>query len=140
MGLALIRMKYDFDMVPTAALYASALALLYLFLSLGVIGARRRTKIVLGHGADEFLMRRIRAHGNFSEYVPLCLLLIALAEMQHAPIWLIHILGITLFSGRLIHAYGITRDKTAGPGRVLGMGLTFFNLSAGALINIIYAL
>ena len=39
---------------------------------------RNRHKIGIGDGGDKALARKIRVHGNFVEYVPLGLLLMAL--------------------------------------------------------------
>ena len=47
------------------------------------VGLRRvQTGITLLHGEDEELLRRMRAHGNFIEYVPMILLLMALIELS----------------------------------------------------------
>ena len=58
------------------AFYASLLALLFVFLSFRVIGWRRLKKVEIGHGDDNQLLRRMRVHANFAEYVPFTLLLI----------------------------------------------------------------
>ncbi len=56
-------------------LYASLAAFILIVLSLRVIGARRNRRVALGDGADDDLARRIRAHGNFTEFTPLALVL-----------------------------------------------------------------
>ncbi|MDA0702715.1 MAG: MAPEG family protein [Proteobacteria bacterium] len=109
---------------PTVTmLYASLLAALYLALALRVSLRRRAAGIDLGDGGDVELMRRIRAHGNFAEYVPFVLLLMAMAELGGAGHILLHVLGIALVAGRLCHAWGIGSSSTAA--RVIGMLLTF---------------
>jgi hypothetical protein len=40
--------------------------------------------VVFGDADNDVLRRRIRAFGNFVEYAPLCLLLLALVELQGA--------------------------------------------------------
>lgn len=83
-------------------------------------------KINLGDSGDEDMIASVRAHGNFSETVPLMLLgLIALA-MLSAPVWALHLVGGGLVIGRLLHALGMY-GKT-GQGRLLGT-LTFMLLS-----------
>ncbi len=52
------------------AFYAALLALLFVFLSVRVIGWRRVKRVELGHGDDSQLLRRMRVHANFAEYVP----------------------------------------------------------------------
>ena len=74
-------------------IYAGALALLFLVLSVNVVRTRRDSKVNIGDGGDQLLQRRIRAHGNFAEYVPLVLLLIVFAEVGGAAKWLVHALG-----------------------------------------------
>ena len=67
--------------MPITALYAGLLAPLFLLLSVRVIRQRRGAKVaVRGDGGDAMLLRRMRVHANFAEYVPLALLLMALAE------------------------------------------------------------
>ena len=61
------------------ALYASLLAPLFILLSARVIGARRSAKVPVGDGGNTVLLRRMRVHANFAEYVPFALLLMALA-------------------------------------------------------------
>ena len=65
--------------LPITAFYASLLGICYLYLSFLVIGARRRHQVGIGDGGHEDLSRLTRAHGNFSEYVPITLIMIAKA-------------------------------------------------------------
>ncbi len=112
-------------------LYAALAAVILIVLSLRVIGARRSRRVAIGDGADEDLARRIRAHGNFTEYTPLALLLILLLELGGAPAWQLHALGAALILGRIVHAWSLTAHS--GNGRLIGLTLTFFVLAAGAL-------
>ena len=83
----------------TTGLYAGLLGLLLIVLSMRVVQNRWRAKVGLGHGGDKALRKAIRIHGNFIEYVPLALLLMALIEMNGAqPPWL-HGLGGALLAG-----------------------------------------
>lgn len=116
------------------ALYASLLALLFVFLSFRVIGWRRLVKVEIGHGDDNQLLRRMRVHANFAEYVPFTLLLMAMAESMTAPRPLIHLVGLLLIAGRLMHAYGLSQTPHILRYRVWGMMLTFFALSISALL------
>ena len=122
------------------SIYAGLLALLFVVLSLRVIGFRRLTRVALGDGSNATLMRRIRVHGNFAEYVPMALLLMALAEAQASPKWTIHALGSVLVIGRAVHAYGVGRDPEARYCRVVGMAATFVVLIAGAVLNLALAI
>jgi uncharacterized protein len=120
-------------------IYASLLTFLFVVLSIRVIGFRRVARVALGDGGEVSLMRHIRVHANFAEYVPLALLLLALAELQRSPQWTIHSLGLLLVTGRIVHAYGVGRDPEARYCRVLGMAMTFAVLLSTSGLNLILA-
>jgi uncharacterized membrane protein YecN with MAPEG domain len=116
--------------------YAGLLALLFIYLSLRVIGRRQATRTSLGDGGDSLLMRRLRAHANFAEYVPLALILMALAELQGVSGWGLHTIGLCLVTGRVVHARALSREPEPAGGRVLGMLLTFAAMASAALTTI----
>jgi len=95
----------------TAALYVGIFGLMLIVLSLRVSLVRRDARIALGDGEDVILRRRIRAHGNFVEFVPMALLLLALAEHTGLGALFIHIFGLILLVARIAHAYGISQAK-----------------------------
>ncbi|MEI6429259.1 MAG: MAPEG family protein [Pseudanabaena sp. ELA607] len=109
-------------------IYASLLAILFVVLSLRIVGLRRRFKIIIGDADNELVRRAIRVHANFSEYVPLGLMMIYLVEVCKATPILVHILGLSLFLGRLIHAYGVSQTDENVRWRISGMSLTFATL------------
>lgn len=117
-------------------IYAGLLAFLCVLLSVRVIGRRREAKIGLGDGADRTLVRRMRAHGNFSEYVPLTLLLMAFAELQSQPGLLVHTIGVLLVVGRLTHAIGFGFEPERAALRVVGTSTTLTAILIGALANL----
>ena len=82
------------------------------------------------------MLRAMRVHANFAEYVPLGLLLIAGVEVLSAHAVLVHGLGIVLLIGRLIHAFGVSQEAEVFLYRVSGMALTFtcYFVSAAAII------
>jgi len=116
--------------------YAALVAFLFVLLSLRVIGARRQAKVALGDGGDRLLLRRLRAHGNFAEYAPMVIVLMALGEWQGAPVLTLHIIGFCLLGGRLVHAYGVSQEPENYRLRVTGMALTFAALITGAMVNL----
>ncbi len=120
-------------------LYAAVAALMLISLSVRVIGMRRQRRVSIGDGEDEILTRRIRAQGNFIEYVPMALvLLLLLLELGGASAWLLHGLGIALLAGRLVHAWALAAHN--GTGRMIGMGLTFGVIVVAAIGNLEAAL
>lgn len=119
--------------VPVAAPYAALLALLFLALSVRVIGRRRSGKVAIGTGGDRGLERAARVHANFAEYVPFALLLMLLGEGAGLPRWLLHGAGVALLSGRLLHAWGVSQEKEDFRLRTAGMAATFAVLGVLAL-------
>jgi hypothetical protein len=119
--------------MPITALYAALLAVLFLFLSVRVINQRREARVEIGAGEDRELLRRMRVHANFAEYAPFSLVLMALAESLKAPSWWLHLIGLMLIAGRVIHAYALSQTPHILRFRVLGMTLTFAVMGAAAL-------
>ena len=115
------------------ATYAGLLGLAYIELSMNVIRTRRAAQVSLGSGGNELLERRMRANGNFAEYVPLALLLIAFLEAGGQAAWLIHSLGIALLLGRLLHGYALSSLTRRPAARVGGMMLTLAVIGLAAL-------
>ena len=99
-------------MLLVTSIVTSILTIIFVKLSFAVIGLRRKNKVGLGSGGHEDLERAIRAQGNFAEYVPFGIILIACLELNGAPWWLVAIPGIALIIGRLIHAIGINTPLT----------------------------
>jgi hypothetical protein len=105
--------------------YAAILGLGFVGLSFLTLRLRRQNKIALGDGGNPQLLRAIRVHSNFAEYVPIALILIYMTESIGAPIYLIHFLGISLLIGRLSHAWGVSQENEDFKFRVFGMIATF---------------
>lgn len=118
------------------ALYAAILAVLFIGLSIRTLSLRRVHKIAVGDGNNPALLRAMRAHANFSEYVPMTLLLIYMFEQVaggSSLSLLIHGLCLCLLMGRMSHAYGISQVTENYRYRVFGMALTFTALGGAAL-------
>jgi uncharacterized membrane protein YecN with MAPEG domain len=115
------------------SLYAALLALLFIALSVRVILTRRRERVSVGDGDNPRLCRAIGVHNNFAQYVPFALLLMALVELTPAPILLVHILGILLLVGRLVHAWGVSRANENYTLRMIGITLTLLVIGLAAL-------
>ena len=97
--------------VTVTPIFAALLGLIFFFLSLRTSLVRRRAKVSLGDGGDAGLQMAIRAHGNFIEYVPISLLLLAFLEMRTVSIYGVIVLGVLLVAGRCFHAIGISRQR-----------------------------
>jgi uncharacterized protein len=125
-GIAMALLKWTL-------LFAGICALIQFALTALVIIRRAQTDIDLLDGGDVPLLRRIRAHGNFAETAPINLLLFAALEISKLEaVWLIT-LGITLITGRLLHAMSLLTNN-APLTRRGGMVLTLAVMSIqGAL-------
>ena len=114
-------------------LYASILALLFVALSIRTVQMRRRFKIAIGDAGNHALLRAMRVHSNFAEYVPFCLLLIFFVERSGANVLLVHALALCLVLGRASHAFGVSQIRENYRFRVFGMAMTFATLVAASL-------
>jgi len=123
-------------MLFVTSIVAAVLTMVFIKLSFNVIRLRRKNKVSLGSGGHDDLERAVRAHGNFVEYVPFGIILIACLELNAAPWWLLAGGGITLIIGRLVHAIGMNAPPTDFRMRVLGMKVTFFALVTLAFLNV----
>ncbi len=117
-------------------LYAALLAIFYVGLALAVVRQRMKLRVGLGDGQQPDLLKAIRIHGNFAEYVPFLLLLLLLLEQQAGLTWQLHVVGGLLLGGRILHALGLMQSAGTSPWRFLGMISTFSALlvSAGLLL------
>jgi hypothetical protein len=119
---------------------AGALGLIYVVLSFRVIGGRWQHRVSLGDGGNAAMQRRIRAHGNFAEYVPLLLLIMALLELAGASRNMLIPCGVALVVGRVLHAIGIEVPKAPNPYRFLGGLITFGLMIAYSVWALVIAL
>ena len=75
--------------------------------------------LVVTTSDDGVLQRKVRAHGNSTEYVPLALLILMALELMQQN-WLVWLLGSTLTLGRIAHVYGLIKTYGPSPGRAIG--------------------
>ncbi len=89
--------------VETTLVFAALFGILHVIFTLRVGGYRFRSKISLGDGGDKELRNRIRAHGNFTENVPIALLLLLLNELNGLSERSLVILGSIFLVSRILH-------------------------------------
>ena len=120
-------------MIPvTSAALAAFFGILGAALTLQVILARVRLKIVLGDGGNSDMAKVIRAHANFTEQVPLALVLFTLAELCGAPRVPLYLLGALLVLARCLSAWGLSSAAGLSAGRQAGAGMTLVYMVATA--------
>ena len=112
--------------------YVALNALVMLVLGILVTRARVVTKTDIGDGGKPEMAAPLRAHGNNSEWTPMCLLLMwALASLPTGSIWLIHGVGVPLTLGRILHGVGMSGSTGPSPLRFVGMILTWIAYIVG---------
>jgi len=115
-------------------LYVALGLLLVLILAVRVSLRRRTTKIGIGDGDDAELRKRIRAHGNAIEYLPIGLLALLLLDLDGTSPAVLHACGIVLIIARVAHAIGLSRTGGTSPERFVGIGLTLLILLVMAVL------
>jgi uncharacterized membrane protein YecN with MAPEG domain len=118
--------------LPVTSVTAAIAALMLIALSVPVSLRRGKLKAATGDGGDAGLQRLIRAQGNFIEYAPMGLILLALVEVGVTPAGLLWSIGMLLIIGRGLHALGMIRNTLVLKG--LGMLGTFASLLTSAFI------
>lgn len=94
--------------------------------------ARIHNEVHFYDEGDVGLRRNVRAHGNFTETVPITLLAMAGAEISGTPQSVLWAGGACLLIGRGLH-YWIIRRHGWGNARAISMILTFIPMGGFAI-------
>jgi uncharacterized protein len=124
-------------MPVVSAFYAALAGLMCAALSLMVIGHRFGKAISLGDGGDPVMSRAVRVFGNFAEYAPLIIVLLALAEMLGVSRTSLHVYGAAFVLSRILHAIGLYRTPKPNIFRFLGVTVTLAVLAGLAVALLI---
>ncbi len=122
--------------VEISGFYCALLAIIGITLQLLVGRERFRSGISLGDGGDTRLQVAIRRQANFIEQVPLALLLLVVAEINGAPGWWLHLLGVVLLTARVIHPLGLDTVEMRRFPRFIGSLATILIMFA-AIVTIL---
>jgi uncharacterized membrane protein YecN with MAPEG domain len=120
--------------MPVFFVCAGLLGLLAVPLTVSVGRLRTKKKIFLGDGGDPEMLAAIRAHGNFMEFVPLCLVLIYVVSDFYG-FWTVAVLSAALLLARALHAGGILGFIPLG--RMLGATATTLILAITSVMLIV---
>ena len=130
----------DFPLTITAWA-AVILGVLYLWLTVRVIGERRHKKIIHGDNDDAAFQKKVRGHANAAEQIPLGLIFLAFVEFLQ-PEWVVLILAALLVLGRISHGCYFTlvglnwRFRMFGMlGTLLAQGFSVLAIAAGLLMQ-----
>ena len=124
------------SMPAVTALYAGLAGVVLVVLAALVSRLRRRHHIGLGDGDNRELQRAIRAHGNAVEWLLPGVLLLLVADLNRAGPLLLHLCGVALIAGRVLHAIGLSRSAGASFGRMAGSLLSWGAVVVLALWNL----
>lgn len=123
-----------------AALWVGLHLILLLVLSMLVVRQRQKHKVALGDGGVPELARVSRAFANATEYVPAGLIAIVVLAVLEAPPLAIHVIGLLLLAGRVIHAVGLSNSGAASIPRAIGVLLTWIAYVFAAAALLFYAI
>jgi len=135
--------------IPVTLGTAGILGIFYIVISLRVTAARWKTKVSIGENSPQPaafgtesgvspLLIAIRSHANFSEYVPIALILLGGIEAAGTSRTLCIILAAMLILGRLAHPIGMAR-KAPNPFRAGGALLTWAMIGIAAVVALVMA-
>lgn len=126
------------DSVAITPMYAAILGVILLLLSVRVAAVvRAKGEVAFGDGGNPEFTTVVRGQGNFIEYVPLILILIAFAEAGGTSSTWIHAMGGGLVLARILHPLGLTNEPGVSIMRVVGTILTWLILLASSIIVLI---
>ena len=116
-------------------LYTALLGIILLILSMRVVAVVRvKGGNLYGDGGDPKLLTVVSGQANFIEYVPLTVILIAMAEAGGTSAGWIHALGGALVVGRVLHPLGLTNVDGINPLRFIGTILTWLSLLVASIL------
>lgn len=124
--------------VQVTALYGAFHGLMNVALAANVTRVRAKTQTFLGQGDSEELLLAVRRHGNHAEYVALFLVLLAIAELDHAGATGLHALGALFTLGRLAHVIGV--GSKPSPLRAIGALLTWLAIAGAGVYGVFMAM
>ncbi len=111
--------------LPISLTAAAVAALINIWLAIRVGRVRGLEKVSVGDGGNEKVIRRMRAHANFTEFTPFVLILIVLLELATGSSLLLWLVMALYMIGRVAHAFGMDGSMAA---RQAGITVTMITL------------
>lgn len=105
--------------------YLGINALLLMVLAAYIVYLRTTLKVNMGDGGHASLQRAIRVQGNALEYVPMVVVMMLALEMSGLESLQLHIMGLGITLGRILHAVGLGRNSGKSAGRWFGTLFTW---------------
>jgi uncharacterized membrane protein YecN with MAPEG domain len=130
-------MPYSIQIV---GVYVGINLLINLLLAYRVSASRVKNNVLSGTEGCDPLYNASRAHILNVEYTPLGLIGIVVLHLLSASIYVIHVVGIALTIGRVLHAIGLSSDaKAASKPRIIGTMLTWISQLIAGIACLYYA-
>jgi uncharacterized protein len=119
--------------LPVTILYGSLSILVTLLLATYVSLHRMSARTYVTPAVPDDLHRKVRAHGNATEYLAAMIFLLAFLELQGVPPMTLHILGGLTLLSRIAHSiFMLTKSKgtmiAATATYILGFTMTLWAL------------
>ncbi len=111
--------------LPITALYAALLMIIVGYLGYKIGSLRGSTGISIFHGDNMEVATAMRRHGNFTENVPMALILMGIVEANGGNGIFLHVMGVALVLARIAHPIGLHHDSISHPLRAVGALGTF---------------
>ena len=121
--------------LPITLVTASLLGLMFVWLSARVIGGRLQNQVNIGDNGNTDLQYRIRAQGNFTEYVPIFLIILGLLELMGAQQTAVIALAALFVISRLLHVPGMGEQANL-KFRQAGIVGSFTSIGAASLYGL----
>jgi len=119
--------------LAAVGIYAGIMGLIAIWLTVIIGRWRAKTRVMVGDGGNIDLIRAMRGQANFVENVPLALILFLFMALAGAPAIAIHVLGVALTAGRIMHGLHFSAPDMPAWQRQGGSGLTLLVLLAASL-------
>ena len=125
--------------LPITLTIAAAAAVLHIWLAARVSAVRNSQKVSIGDGGNEILIRRMRAHANYGESMPVVLILLGLLELGGGDARILWGASILFILSRILHGFGMDRPSPSRPRAIGMMGSTLaLVILVGYAIFILY--
>ena len=121
--------------LPITLVTACVAGLMLIWLSVRVIQSRLKDEVLIGEGNSEELLFKIRTQANFSEYVPLFLIILGLVESAGGHATALMVFAGVFIAARVLHVFGMGAQANL-TFRQLGMVGTFLCMAVMSLYGI----
>lgn len=124
--------------LAAVAIYAglNSFVLIWLAVQTGLI--RQREKVFMGDGGNPRMIRVMRGHANAIEFIPITLISMTLAALLGTSALILHVLGIMLTLGRVLHGLHFTAADAPAWQRSAGTGLSVLAMVGAALAALVH--